>query len=265
MDRGHVLWNKRFNVHKNGPDGFLRFFRETEKRVLLEGSTHLIYQREVFDHLRPLSRAKFLFVLRNPALRVFSSYNFSKNNLAVFKKALDFPRFADLLLNGPESAFDEYLYPGPSLQVLKKDLEYSRYDRFLEKWLEVLGHDRLLVLQYEELTAHPLEQVSAILEWMGFDSGLAGAIRFDVRNQSKEIRNLRVHRMTKEIKKIIPAKKVFAPLRRWYYLWQEGDRPAGFSAAERAALEQLADFLTPSIQALEKNFGINSKKWRIDD
>src|SRR5437870_3389808 len=80
LDAGHPFL-PRVSYHSHGFAGYVRYFahwsRATPPRVVCEASTHYLYSETALDvltHADPVPRV--LFVLRRPAQRVYSSFQY---------------------------------------------------------------------------------------------------------------------------------------------------------------------------------------------
>ena len=69
-----------------------------EKKIILEATPDYIYQKtplEVLPNLNPMPN--IIFILRNPAKRLYSFFNFAKNNMGVLKKDISFTEYINRL------------------------------------------------------------------------------------------------------------------------------------------------------------------------
>src|SRR5262249_17888741 len=85
MDRGHPLLKYDSNFYTHGLDGYKAYFTHCNncRKIIVEATTHYIYQKTALEVLSCLeTKPQIIFVLRKPSSRVYSSYQYTKNNLA---------------------------------------------------------------------------------------------------------------------------------------------------------------------------------------
>ncbi|MFN2595925.1 MAG: sulfotransferase domain-containing protein, partial [Pyrinomonadaceae bacterium] len=159
MDEGHPLLRRETNFHRDGLAGYAAFFggarAPRDCRVVFEATTHYIYQRtplEVLSRLKP--PPQIVFVLRKPSERVYSSFQYSKHNLANVRGDLSFARYVALARGGADSSSLAAL-AGESAYVLARDIGYSRYAEHIAPWVERFGRGRVNVLRFEDMRANP--------------------------------------------------------------------------------------------------------------
>src|SRR6185295_8634232 len=100
MDEGHPLRRKESSYQQHGLDGYRACFRDCSQqhRIIFEATTHYLYQQTALEVLSKLNpRPQIVVLLRKPSERVYSSFQYSKNNLANVRRELTFARFVDEL------------------------------------------------------------------------------------------------------------------------------------------------------------------------
>lgn len=102
--------------------------------------------------------AKMIFIVRDPVIRAWSNYLWSKANgmeTLAFEQAVD----PDLARPSPLTADKDYVRP---FDYLNRGL----YGRHARRWVKALGQQRIHFLKFEDLVgnpAHELDKVSAFL------------------------------------------------------------------------------------------------------
>src|SRR5690606_14876560 len=68
--------------------------------VRMEATTHYLYQRTALEALSELEDCRVCVVLREPAARVLSSFQYTQNNLARIAPEVTFDEYVDAVLAG---------------------------------------------------------------------------------------------------------------------------------------------------------------------
>ena len=85
-DKDWPLWNKKvkYNYHLNGLEKYQNLFehcKSVNAKVVIEATPNYLYSRTALNVIPTLNpRPKILFILRKPSDRVYSIYQFFKNN-----------------------------------------------------------------------------------------------------------------------------------------------------------------------------------------
>lgn len=204
MDKNNPLINKKSNIHNCGFEVFLRNFSDHNK-LLLEGTTHLIYQSQIIDFLKKrYLESKFIFVLRNPIDRLFSSFNYTKNNLLRINESLDLNQFITLLRSGNRDSLSQYIEDEKSLFVLSRDLEYGIYSDYLRRWIETFGRENIEIKIFEDLKDNPEEEIFKTCDFLKIDKNYFSEFNYVKENESLVIKHKTLFKIAKKFKSVIP-------------------------------------------------------------
>jgi hypothetical protein len=152
MDKKHPLLNVNNNYYKDGIAGLLDIFAQKESSFFLDGTDHLMYQNAMMEVLSKLPNKKMIFIFREPAQRIYSSFNFTKNNLGNFKKDISFEMYVEALLNDDKKQIQKWLVSDKrSGFVLARELEYSHYFNYVNKWINKIGKENIIFLSFDEM------------------------------------------------------------------------------------------------------------------
>ncbi|MEL6942783.1 MAG: sulfotransferase domain-containing protein, partial [Bacteroidota bacterium] len=149
LDQEHPLLNSKNNIHQNGNHNL---FFPNQHGIHLDASVHLLYQREMPSLFAEIKNSKLIFILRHPAERIYSSFQFVKHNLAHFKKEVSFSEYVEALLDEKVTLIQSWLRTRGSQYVLARELEISTYEQHIQKWEKAIGEDRIYLLTFRELT-----------------------------------------------------------------------------------------------------------------
>ena len=263
MDEGHPLLRRDANFHTHGLAGYRAFFNECAAgcRIIFEATTHYIYQRTPIEVLSQLPQPpQIVFVLRKPSERVYSSFQFSKNNLANVRSDVSFARFVELLKQDADGrAINELA--GASAYVLRNDVRYSRYVEYLTPWVERFGRERVHVLLFEDLKADPRAFMQHLARRIGIDPAFYDAYDFPVRNETFNVRYKTLHRRVRRLNELVPAGGLKGALKKVYLKAQAGKANNGKTQADKQTLIDLEREFRPFNQRLADELRLDLSAW----
>lgn len=263
MDPGHPLLRKNSSFHEHGLSGYQAYFRNSsaEHKIVFEATTHYIYQRTPIEVLSGLPEVpRIIFMLRKPSERVYSSFQYTKNNLANFTRDISFSQFVEIVRSNPEDTrLDEYA--GRSSYVLKNDLKYSRYIEYISRWRERFGGDRVHVFLFEEMKKNSPGFMKELASRIGIDSSFYDEYEFPVRNETFSVSYPALHRRVKGFNGLLGNGKLKAALRRGYLAAQSGKSKPAKSTEDVRTLRELEREFTPFNQRLAHEFGLDLSAW----
>ena len=261
MDKGNPMLRKECNVHSHGLDAYSSFFRGCgDERIVVEATTHYLYQKTALDLLPRLpSEPKVVFLLRKPSERIYSSFAYSKERGNV-RRDVSFTDFLRLAGDKPGETAKGWA-TGASAYVLPRDIAYSRYADYLIEWREALGGDRVKILLLEDLRADPEAVLHGLCEWLGIDPAFYEDYAFAGRNRTISVRSPAVQRIARGVAAKLGPGSLKDLAKRFYYALQSKRRTEGRTAADEAALERLDEQFRPFNQTLEREFGLDLSAW----
>jgi hypothetical protein len=264
MDRGHPLLRKHANVHDDGLAGYRRYFShcEKEKRIIVEATTHYLYQRTALDVLSGLTPVpQIIFLLREPARRVFSSYEYTKYNLSYLDRGISFHQLVEGILSGSEDFIAQHCASVSSAYVLRNDIQYSRYMDYIEKWVERLGKKQIMVYLFEEMIQQPRRFMLNLAERLGIDPSYYETYAFQQHNQTVFVKNPLLHRRLRKLAALVPAGMLKERLKTLYFRRQGHSGREEMSSKDRDALLTLARDFRPYNARLAQEFQLNILSW----
>jgi hypothetical protein len=264
MDEGHPLLRPEANYHEHGLAGYQRFFAHcpSDSPVIFEATTHYIYQQtalEVLSRFDPLPQ--IVFVLRKPSARVYSSYQYTRNNLANLDKEISFSRFVEMVRGDADGALLD-AHARASAYVLKNDIRYSRYIEYIAPWVERFGRERVHVLLFEEMKRDPRAFMRHLAAMSGLSPGFYDAYNFPVRNETLNIERQRLHRRARAFEGLLPAGALRDFFKGVYFKLQAGGgRGRELSAEDNLALAELEREFHPFNQRLAQELNLDLSCW----
>ncbi|HET8837566.1 MAG TPA: sulfotransferase [Flavobacteriaceae bacterium] len=190
-------------------DSYSAFFKKHKNHnYLLEASPEYIYGKEMVADkiLKQFPDSKLIFLLRNPAEKMLSSFNHRKKKL-IFDANYTFKEFERQHLTVD------------SLVAINEENEYMRelldgsYIDYLPVWFEKFEHENIKILFFDDLRENPGAVVEKVCTWLGIDRNFYENKTFEPENKSVSIRNGAVQNLVVGI-----ANKMEPVLRRNYQL-----------------------------------------------
>ena len=218
IDDDYPLMNKEKNYGKNGINEFYNLFQEKENLVGLEGTTHLLYQKEMPEILKDID-CKIIFILRDPAERIQSSFEYTKNNLSNFKEPITFQTYVNLLLADKKMEIENKMKYTSSRWVLANELYLSNYNYFLDNWYKFFSTGDILLIDYTKFKNNPIDQLNKISHFTNLDFNLE-SVNNNQRNKTSTIRNKNVHYFFRSINKIVPDNTLKQSFKKAYFKLQ---------------------------------------------
>lgn len=263
MDQDNPLMNEKVNFHKDGLKGYEKFYAPRNQRftVPFEATTHYIYQETALKVLSEQDpKPTLIFLLRKPSQRILSSFEFTKNSLAGFKKDITFAEYTSILLSGDTGELDEYISRKKSLYVLKRDLYYSTYILFLEKWKKAMGAENIQVLLFEDMVVSPRDTLCNIAHRLSIDDSFYKQYQFVKKNETYGVKNKRVHKIVKQISSSLPTGAIKKTLKNMYLSLQA--KRVDKYTDDQEAIRQLDHYFVPYNKELAKSFNLNLALWQ---
>lgn len=233
IDEDYII-QKEKNYFKQGWPTFQDFFPDSTNKIRLEGTTHLFYQDKIIPILKDLN-AYFIFILRTPEERIRSSFEYSMNNLASFKKNISFSEFVDIFLDRPATLTD-FASRENALKNLAQGKIIADYPRFIKKWKAQIPEERLFIVDYDFFKQKPQETVKRLMAKICPEITVE-EISVRANNKTKGIKNIKLHNWLRNINKSTSNSIVKRMVKRVYFKLQKKKNPK--SSADELALQKL--------------------------
>ncbi|MEM7380600.1 MAG: sulfotransferase domain-containing protein [Bacteroidota bacterium] len=261
IDSDSPLVNPELNIHKDSKEEFRTLFDcGPSSKILLEGTTHTIYQHEVLSQLAEFNKAKFLFVLRNPIDRLRSSFQYTKHNLARFKRDLSFEKYCKFLLNDESHLLTNYIKDFASFWVLERDLVYGRYAVYLKEWYERFESEQLKIVFFEEFFEHPYRLLNEIVDWLALEPmQMPEEVLKNKKNATVSVRNRFLQDFAWRLNKVLPKGPAIQKLKQIYAHFQY--RPKEEVEISTDLYRRLQAYYEPHNQELSVLIGREIPKW----
>jgi len=259
IDKDYPLYNPEYNVDEQGLEGYSQFFshcKGTAPKVYLEATPDYLYQETPLKYLPELDPIpQIIIALRNPAERIYSMFQFARNNMAVIDARMTFAEFL-AALRDPAS---EVLNDRPHLRDV---MVQSRYAHYIERWLKVFGRDRVHVFLFEDLVRDPYRFMITLCDILGLDPEIYKTYKFDKRNVTRQVRFQLLHRLARRVRKLsstsIPGRRLAGAL---YRHINAPPAPVNRSDEEMRLIEELNSEFVDDNRRLAELLGMDLTHW----
>jgi len=259
MDEGHPLTNEP-NIHTSILDTYRSLFPDSESASVLEATTHYLFQDAAQRYLAAMDTEPLIIaLLRDPAERVWSSFQYTRNNQARIDPELSFAKYVDWSLSGKAHRIRPFI--NGSTYVLERDVAYSEYIRYLIPWRQVVGDERLFVLQFEELVSSPQSVCQDIATAVGVDPEVYGTFDFSARNATYRIRSQALHAVARIIGEWLPDGGVKRLVKEGYMAMATDEDGCDRTEADKQAIKRLREYFEPYNQHLATEFCLDLSAW----
>jgi len=200
-----------------------------------------------------------VFLLREPAARIHSSFYYTKYNLAAVAGGFSFSDYVDRLLEGHGDAIARLVTRPASAYVLPRELEYSRYVEHLLAWRDALGSHRVLVFLFEDWIRDPAAVTRRICA--ALQIAPAPIRKSGERNETYRVHRLGIHRVARRVAPLLPQGWVKRTTRELYLrLQRAGGRRV--DRGDQEAVARLRAYFEAYNRSLSDQFGVDTAAWR---
>ncbi len=261
MDAGHPL-AKEPNVHTATLAAYETLF-PSDAKLRVEGTTHYLYQKTARRHLSQMdNRPLIIAVVRDPARRVWSSFQYTRNNLARMDPSLSFDQYVEWALQKElEKIADHISHPG-SAYVLARDVKYGCYVNFLRRWRDAVGQDRLFVVSFNSVVSGSGNLCRKIASLLEVDESLYRDFDFGAKNTTYETVSQSVQTWARRIGRWIPRNRFREWVKKVYMEAATTEDLSSHTKEQKRALQQLRDYYASYNEQLKEEFGIDVSSWK---
>jgi hypothetical protein len=260
MDADHPLIEDP-NVHTTSPEAYRALFPDDPETYTIEGTAHYLFQNTAHTYLSRLETEPLIVVLlRDPAQRVWSSFQYTVNNRARMNPSLQFPQYVEWGLKGKYDAIREHISHPGSAYVLSRDIEYGQYIDYLLWWRESVAEERLVVVSFAEMIADPKTTCCRLASAVGVNPQFYDDFEFEARNETYTVSSRLLHSLARSIGKRVPEGWLKRLAKRAYMAGATKEQPTK-SNEEEQALKRLGEYYAPYNERLSEEFDIDVSAW----
>lgn len=260
IDRDYPLYVDGRNYGDSGLEGYAQFFPGMDParhRYALDATPDYLYQSVAIRAIEAMPRRpRLVFLLREPARRIYSLYRFAQNNIGVIGPELSFAEFVDHVREGK--------FP-QRRTILREAIRHSDYASYLSGWRNALGMDDITILLFEDMVRDPRGVLNALAAQLGISPEFYDAYEFGVENPTVTVRNRGLHRARRWVRRHRWATSLLGPLRERVKAAVEKQavdpRKPGSSASDARVIAELkAEFAGPNRRLVEMT-GVDLSGW----
>ncbi len=239
-------FNKGLSFINDGLEGYVKLFNPQHaegKKVIFESSSTYLYCNNALEQAKVMdTKPTAIFILREPAARIYSKFKFNKYKLKNFTG--DFKEWCSL---GGEFGSGFHF-------------EESEYHNYLQNWIDTLGKERVGVFLFEELISDKVAFMKKVAEFLKIDPSFYDDFDFFHRNETVKLKNTKLHRLGLKIQPLVPIalQERIIPL---YMKLNSGKMP-GKLKEEKELIEELKQKFKMQNKALQSQFKhLDLKGW----
>lgn len=154
-------------------------------RIKMEGSTHYLYSEPALAFLSGISpKPRLIVQLRNPATRIWSHFNFIKQQ-SESSIRISFHDFVDALLTSKSKSYSKFTREPWAQHLLENQLSYSNYYLHLRNWLNQFPRGRIKILILEDLIMRKRRNIGDVAAWLRIDAAYYDEYEFEKKNVTR--------------------------------------------------------------------------------
>jgi hypothetical protein len=202
LDPEDWLFKPGSNFRDHGLSGYESYFDRcaaSNARIVVEATPTYLYQRTapaVLSTLDPLPQIAFL--LRKPSDRVYSYFQFLRNNLALIDADLSFRDFVSLAESG-ESGLPRQSDP-------RETIARSRYINYLDAWTDRFPRPHVHIFLFEELARDERSFMRHVAETIGVAPGFYESYSYPRENPTYHVRSRWLHQRRRRLARLLSPK-----------------------------------------------------------
>lgn len=244
----------KFNEKRNWKDGGVAQYSSLfpiDKKIVVDGTTLTIYQESALEFARQY-KPKAVFFVREPAIRVYSTFKYLKNNRSKIDEKMSFGEFLELI---------EQEYDFGGINQLSDVIGQSEYSKHIKKYVDAIGYENVKVFVFEDFVRNPSAGMSDLCEWLGIDEKFYDTFQFEKQNESLEMKSSALNKLKERLSPYLKSKRVRDVIKSIYY--RVNSRPARkFETTDDAALiTDLKARFKDCNAALAEEFKLNLSSW----
>lgn len=253
---------ERANFADAGWDGFEQFFSEPRRgRKRLEATTISLFQETALREFTSLDTPPLIVVaVRCPARQIRSHFYYNRSYGRI-DASLEFVDYADALLNDDTNLLAVAIPDPVERAIYGASLAWGHYTTWIDRWLEHLAPERLMVVSQGTIAHHPADVLRPICERLGIDPA------YDDDYQAPEV-NVTHAGVVQEPsllsrlgRRVLPDGAVRDVAARWDQRRRSGPTLGPPTDGEEQRLNELGRLFKASNDDLAARFGVDTSTW----
>lgn len=252
--------NEEANAHSANLDAYERFFDgwtgTGEPRLIVESTPAYMYQQTALRDLPDLpSKPHLLFLVREPAAQIKSTFDYFQNNWQHIPADWAFADYVAALEAG-RADFSQN-------ELVVNALDYARYDKWLDKWRDAVGTERMTVLGMERFFSDARSGMVSLCDQFGLDPGFYDSYDFPRENETYRVKSQALQSLNVRVRALLPRNNaLYNGLRAVYRKVNTGSKQAIGDDADGAAMDRLKARYAALPATLAQTYGLDLSHWR---
>ncbi len=257
MDRESSVFRKDSNCYDNPISEYHKHFsafNPEKQQIALEATPGYIYQDAALKEMpKHIPDIKIIFVLRNPTDRFISIFNYFQNNVGILSRNISLSKFIS-------DSLDNSITYNTNNEFISQALKHGIYYSYLEKWLQVIKKENILILRFEDLMFQKKETLEFVSKYLNIKSSFYDRYDFPAENKTYTVRNHFIHSIARSIRGRIPQSKLRDLIRNVYRNSNTKASSSKQSTSQEDILK-LIDYYKSHNKRLNQLYGINTDDW----
>ena len=257
VDPDTHMFDRTRHFLSGGIDGYKKFFPQGESvpRLVVEATPSYLYSELAIRELPNIpSRPHFIFLLREPADQIHSTFRYFQSNWNWIAPGLSFQEF----LVASESGTNRFR----GNELAQYALRNAAYVDFLLRWRDACGKDRVHVFLFEEAFSDKRRFMRHLAGQFGIDPDFYDDYDFSPENQTYAVRSKALQKINIAVRSWIPQ-GAFYKAARSLYRRMNTRIPAAGGRGDLEVEITLADKYRRVNERLMMEFNLDPQAWTI--
>jgi hypothetical protein len=238
-------FNKKLNCMEHAIEDYSHQWDHCKgEKVVFEATAPYIYFKNALEKIKDLpTKPKLIFILREPAARLFSQYRFNKYKL-----------------RNTTATFMQYVSQNGNF-ASGQNFKGGVYYDFLKRWVDKYGKERIGIFLFEEMILDKTSFMKKIAQYIHIEPQFYDDYSFIKRNETVSLKSTALHRFGLKVQPYMPSRIQEALMP--FYFWLNKGKAIQLEEGERELLEKLKDAYKSSNELLEGLFpDVNFSLWK---
>jgi hypothetical protein len=231
----------------------------TGEKLHLDGSQWTIYQTGLINEISTFEeKPKVLFILREPARRILSSFQYTSNNLSAVTD-MSFSKYVHYLLHEDDGAIASHCRNVQAAYSLQHELKFSDYGYYLDKWEKAVGAENMKIFLFEEMKVNTEDCYKQVCQFLNLEEE-AMQLDPDQMNKSVQIKNKSLHYVLHKAYGLVGYKVPFkSQIKRLYETVQHKQKNEAMDFG--IDIDKLKKYYHPYNEKLAEHYQLDLAAW----
>ncbi len=188
--------------------GFHEYFQPESGQSYIMDATPFSYSQQcAIDFMKKHPEGRVIFMLRDPARRLMSSFRFFQGMYQEYPDS-EFDEFTNALLDiaGTRAAYRDRIAKDFFKELFDSEVEMGRYLNHIRRWQSALPTEQIFIGTMERLRDEPSAMMSEICTFLGLPDDCYNSYEFKPFMQSYKVRHPWLQRIGRKMGKEDPMR-----------------------------------------------------------